>query len=344
MASHRRTSQPGRVAVTRVTVLSALAATAAALTPAAPANADPHPSRSDVRARVDALYVQAERATEKFNAAEERVKKLRDETARLQDRMAREQERINRMRGRIGALAAAQYRSGGMDPTVRLVFSERPADYLDKAAALDRVNRVHADEVRELQQAQRSLKQRRHETGERLADMEASRREVARHKKSVEHRLAAARRLLDSMAPPERKAYDRASRGDGRDGTLPGLYGAVAASGRAAIAVAAARSAVGLPYAWGQSGPSAFDCSGLMQWAYARAGVSLPRTSQAQRSAGRAVSLRQARPGDLVIYRSDASHVGMYVGGGQVVHAPYPGARVRYDPVGMMPVSSVTRP
>ncbi len=95
---------------------------------------------------------------------------------------------------------------------------------------------------------------------------------------------------------------------------------------------------------WGSTGPTGFDCSGLMVWSYRQAGVSLPRTSQAQRYAGRQVPLSQARPGDLVTYRSDASHVGMYVGNGQVVHAPYPGARVRYDPVGMMPVSSVTRP
>lgn len=81
-----------------------------------------------------------------------------------------------------------------------------------------------------------------------------------------------------------------------------------------------------------------------MQWAYGRAGVGLPRTSQAQRNAGRHVSLSEARPGDLVIYRDDASHVGMYVGNGQVVHAPYPGARVRYDRADMMPISSVTRP
>ena len=75
-----------------------------------------------------------------------------------------------------------------------------------------------------------------------------------------------------------------------------------------------------------------------MQWSYAQAGVGLPRTSQAQRYAGRQVPLSQAQPGDLVTYRADASHVGMYVGNGQVIHAPYPGAPVRYDPVGMMPV------
>ncbi|MGW4954680.1 C40 family peptidase, partial [Streptomyces parvulus] len=86
-----------------------------------------------------------------------------------------------------------------------------------------------------------------------------------------------------------------------------------------------------------------FDCSGLTQWAYAQAGVGLPRTSQAQSGTGRRVSLSEARPGDLVAYRDDASHIGMYAGNGQVIHAPYPGAPVRYDPVGMMPVSSITR-
>ncbi|MGC3001759.1 C40 family peptidase, partial [Streptomyces sp. G35A] len=104
-----------------------------------------------------------------------------------------------------------------------------------------------------------------------------------------------------------------------------------------------AASERGTPYRAGGSGPGGFDCSGLTQWSYAQAGVALPRTSQAQRHAGRQIPLSEARPGDLVLYRSDASHVGMYMGNGQVVHAPYPGAPVRYDPVGMMPVSSVTR-
>lgn len=121
------------------------------------------------------------------------------------------------------------------------------------------------------------------------------------------------------------------------------MVGLPAGSARAAAAVMAVQRALGLPYVWGANGPSGFDCSGLMQWAYAQAGVSLPRTSQAQRYAGRMVPLAQARPGDLVAYRADASHIGMYVGNGQVIHAPYPGAPVRYDPVGMMPVSSVTR-
>jgi cell wall-associated NlpC family hydrolase len=187
----------------------------------------------------------------------------------------------------------------------------------------------------------RELAQDRSEAAETLGELEKSRKAVAAHKRSVERRLARARQLLNSLPDEERAAYDRASR-SGRD-EMPGLTGAVPASGRAAAAVAAARSALGKPYVWGAAGPGGFDCSGLMQWSYAQAGVFLPRTSQAQRVAGRQVPLSQAQPGDLVTYRSDASHVGMYVGNGQVIHAPYPGAPVRYDPVGMMPVSAVTR-
>ncbi|MFB6440895.1 NlpC/P60 family protein [Streptomyces sp. NPDC056411] len=347
MASHRRPSQHGQATLVGVTVLSAALATVAAAL-SAPASAAPadHPAAGTeaATARVDRLYEQAERATEKFNGADARTRQLRGEVAALQDRTARAQERVNRLRGRIGAQAAAQYRSGGIDPTVRLMLSERPDSYLEKASALDRLGTAQAGRLRELRAAQRSLEQQRRETAAKLVQLEAGRREVARRKKDVQRRLATARRLLNALPREDRAAYGQAARSDGRGPADPGLGGAAPASGRAAAAVAAVRAAVGSPYAWGSNGPRTFDCSGLTQWAYRHAGVSLPRTSQAQRGAGRQVPLGQLRPGDLVIYRSDASHVGMYVGNGQVVHAPYPGARVRYDPVGMLPVSAVTRP
>lgn len=348
MVSHRRTSQHGQSTLAGVTVVSAALATAAAGLSAPAASADPAgrtaAGREAATARVDSLYAQAERATEKYDGAQARTKELRGQVAALQDRTARAQERVNRMRGRLGALAAAQYRSGGMDPTVQLMLTERPDTFLEKASALDRLGVSQAGELRRLRAAQRTLEQQRRETVAKLAQLEASRKAVARHKRDVQRRLATARRLLNGLPKDARKAFERATRSDGRREAAPDLRGAVPASGRAAAAVAAVRAAVGSPYAWGRSGPSAFDCSGLTQWAYGRAGVSLPRTSQAQRGAGRQVPLSQAQPGDLVIYRSDASHVGMYVGNGQVVHAPYPGARVRYDPVGMMPISAVTRP
>ncbi|MBO0513677.1 C40 family peptidase [Streptomyces beijiangensis] len=246
------------------------------------------------------------------------------------------------MRGRLGAFAGAQYRSGGMDPSLALLLSGSPDTYLDKASTIERIGDRQSGELREVQEEQRRIGQQRLEAAAQLADLEESRTAVARHKRVIESKLAEARRLVNAMPAQERAAFDHASRSSLRD-ELPSLSGSAPSSARAAAAVMAARQAVGRPYVWGANGPSGFDCSGLMQWSYAQAGVGLPRTSQAQRYAGRQIPLSEAKPGDLVIYRDDASHVAMYMGNGQVVHAPYPGAPVRYDPVGMMPVSSVTR-
>ncbi|WP_434588651.1 NlpC/P60 family protein [Streptomyces sp. A5-4] len=341
MATHRRPSQSGLTQSARVTVLSAAAATAAATLGGAPASADPQDAATATQARVDRLYEQAEQATERFNKADEHADQLRKQVAQAQDRAARGQESINHMRGALGSVAGAQYRSGGMDPALALLLSEDPDSYLDKAAVLDRLSARQADSLLDLQAAQRKLGQERVEASHKLTELERSRAAVSRHKRVVERKLAEARRLLNSLPSEKRAEHDRTSRSGGGD-TPPQLGGAPA-SGRAGAAVLAAQQAVGKPYIWGANGPTGFDCSGLIQWSYAQAGVSLPRTSQAQRYAGRQVSMDQAQPGDLVAYRDDASHIGMYVGNGQVVHAPYPGAPVRYDPVGMMPVSSVTR-
>ncbi|MEU3886833.1 NlpC/P60 family protein [Streptomyces sp. NPDC029041] len=336
MGSHRRLAPSGfdRGAGAAVSILSVAAAALGTV----PAGAAPH---DDTRATVDRLYAQAEKATEAYNEADERADVLREEAGTARDRVARQQQRVNNLRESLGSLAGAQYRSGGIDPSLALLLSDDPDDYLDHASRLDRLTTRQAGELRKLQDALRDLAQEREEAAAKLRELEKSRTSVAAHKKTVERRLAAARRLLNSLPDAERDAYARASR-SGRPG-MSGLGGTGAASERGSAAVAAARSALGKPYVWGANGPTGFDCSGLMQWSYAQAGVALPRTSQGQRYAGRQVPLSEARPGDLVLYRGDASHVGMYMGDGQVIHAPYPGAPVRYDPVGMMPVSSVTR-
>ena len=342
VVSHRRSTQSGLNRTVRVTVLSAAAATAAATLGAAPASADPQDTREATRARVDRLYGEAEKATELFNEAGEKVDLLRGEVGRAQDTAARGQQDINRMRTALGSIAGAQYRSGGIDPSIALLLSADPDTFLDRAATLDRLSARRTVELNKLQRAQRKVAQTRAEATRSLAALEAGRAAVTRHKRTVEGKLAQARQLLNSLPAEDRETLDRASR-SGREEAVPALSDQAPGSGRAMAALMAARQALGLPYVWGANGPSGFDCSGLMQWAYAQAGVSLPRTSQAQRYAGRMVPLSEARPGDLVAYRADASHIGMYAGNGQVIHAPYPGAPVRYDPVGMMPVSSVTR-
>ena len=119
---------------------------------------------------------------------------------------------------------------------------------------------------------------------------------------------------------------------------------APAASGRAGAAVQYALAQVGDAYVYGAAGPSAFDCSGLMMAAWAQAGVSLPHSSSAQMSSGSPVSQSQLQPGDLVFYYSPVSHVGMYIGNGQIVHAANPSSGVTTAPVNSMPYSGAVRP
>ncbi|MEV4337292.1 NlpC/P60 family protein [Streptomyces sp. NPDC049590] len=335
MGSHRRLAPSGfDRGAAALCVLSAAAALGAVPAHAAPGGGS--------RAEVDRLYAEAEKATQAYDRADERAGELRRHLRLARDHLARQQQRVNDLREQLGSLAGAQYRSGGIDPAVALFFSADPEDYLDKAATLDRLGARQAGRLKELRAALRELAQERAEAAGTLAELERSRRAVAAHKRTVERKLARARQLINAMPAGERAALARASRGSRPD--LPAPAAADAPAGRAAAALAAARAALGRPYVWGANGPTGFDCSGLTQWAYAHAGVRLPRTSQEQRFAGRRVPLAQARPGDLVVYRSDASHVALYAGHGQVIHAPHPGAPVRYDPVGMMPVSSVTRP
>ena len=96
---------------------------------------------------------------------------------------------------------------------------------------------------------------------------------------------------------------------------------AAAASGAAQTAVSTALAQVGDRYAYGASGPNSFDCSGLTSFSYKAAGVSLPRTSKAQATVGTPVSKANLQPGDLVFFYRPVSHVAMYIGNGQIVHA-----------------------
>ncbi|MFI8008274.1 NlpC/P60 family protein [Streptomyces sp. NPDC086010] len=143
--------------------------------------------------------------------------------------------------------------------------------------------------------------------------------------------------------------------------------GKTASSSQAVTAVNAAEAQLGAPYSWGggnANGPSkgiccspngsdgasiaGFDCSGLVLYAYAKAGIHLPRTAAQQYAASEPVRPGQMRPGDLVFYGSSTTvihHVGIYVGGGWIINAPRPGTNVRYDPMDTMPdLIAVARP
>jgi peptidoglycan DL-endopeptidase CwlO len=145
-----------------------------------------------------------------------------------------------------------------------------------------------------------------------------------------------------------RRPGSGASGGSGDSGGSGGSgdVGSAAPPGvsRVVKAVATAYNELGKPYVWGATGPGQFDCSGLTQHVWAAAGVQLPRTSQEQANAGQAVPVSDIRAGDLVVYYPGATHIGIYVGHGLVIHAPRPGSYVQFTPLGSMPINKVVRP
>ncbi|PVE12854.1 NlpC/P60 family protein [Streptomyces scopuliridis] len=338
MASHRRPKQPSRA---RVTVLTATAAAAVALSSQAAQAAEPKPSKEDVKEKVDKLYEDAEKATEKYNGAKEAQGKLEKQVDALQDKVARGQDELNDLRDGLGSMASAQYRTGGIDPAVQLFLSSDPDSYLEKASTLDQVSAKQADTLQQIQSKQRTLAQQRQEAQSKVKDLADTRKQLGEQKDEVRAKLADAQKLLNTLTAQERAALakedeSRASR-DGGTSSRADLGNSVPASQRASAAFSAAQSKIGTPYVYGASGPSSFDCSGLTSWAYAQAGVSIPRTSEAQANAGSRLGMSQLQQGDLVIFYGDLHHVGFYAGNGQVLHAPKPGASVRYESINNMP-------
>jgi cell wall-associated NlpC family hydrolase len=216
---------------------------------------------------------------------------------------------------------------------VALFLSSDPDDYLDKASAMDQLSSQQVEALKKVQEKQRSLAQQRQEASAKLKDLADTRTELAKQKKTVQTKLAAAQKLLNSLTAKEKAALDaqqsRATRASER--TVLGDPG-TPASGRAGAAFSAGQTKIGSPYVYGASGPSSFDCSGFTSWAYAQAGVSIPRTSESQATIGtRIYSQSDLQVGDLVFFFGDLHHVGLYAGNGQVLHAPRTGTVVRYE-------------
>ncbi|MFE0172749.1 NlpC/P60 family protein [Streptomyces sp. NPDC059002] len=345
MSAHRKPKQrslSGNTARTAVTLALAGAASATAFDGVG--NADPRLSPTEVKSKVDSLYREAEIATEKYNGAKEKAEKAEKALGELRDEAARKTEKLNSARDEVGSYAAAQYRTGGIDPTVQMALSSDPEQFLDRAALADRAGNRQAATVNGIRKQLQEIDQLHSEADARLAAFHKRQAELKKHKKTVTGKLDEAKRLLAQLPDGQRAELtgadtDRADRSEAR---LSG-GSAKAPNARAASAVSYAYKALGSPYVWGATGPSAFDCSGLTQAAYRSAGVALPRTTYAQIAAGERVPRSALRPGDLVFFYSGISHVGIYVGNGQMIHAPNPSAPVRLAPIDQMPFAGATR-
>ncbi|QTE00852.1 C40 family peptidase [Streptomyces cyanogenus] len=317
-----------------------------------PAAAEPEPQRSVAELLTDLqqLYRQTEQATETYNATTEQLERQRAEVARLDGELARARLALQGSRTDAGRLARQQYQnSGGLGPYVRLLLAPDPQHALDEGHVIGELARERARTVGRLAAAEKRKDALARAARKALDTQLSLAGRQQRQRDDVRSRLAGVERLLAALTPEQLAAIARleqrgvaeAQRTLTTAGALPADRAASPAGGRA---VRYALDQVGKPYAWGAQGPDAYDCSGLTSEAWSHAGTPIPRTSQEQWEQLRRVPLKELRPGDLVLYFPEATHVAMYVGAGKVVQAPRPGGKVTVSPIAGYPILGAVRP
>ncbi|MEU5756915.1 NlpC/P60 family protein [Streptomyces sp. NPDC047829] len=303
-----------------------------------------------VRKKLDRLYRAAASATDEYNAAEEKADRQSAEIVELAKKIVKGQEKLDGLKDRAGAAARSQYRTGGLPDEAKLLLSDDPADFLDGTGRVMQGQRATKGLLGEMTRTQQDLKAYAADASAQFQKLEANRKAKATAQKKIEKQIAAAEKLeadlaqeeKERLARLEREAQARAQTAWLDSGILKDLDAEATERGRKAVEYATAQ--VGKPYQWGAEGPKAYDCSGLTSQAWVSAGQPIPRTSQEQWKQLTRVDVEDMRPGDLIIYFDDASHVGMYVGGGSVVHAPRPGRSITIAGAGSMPILGVVRP
>ncbi|MFD5428900.1 NlpC/P60 family protein [Streptomyces sp. NPDC127084] len=373
MASHRkatgartgtRTKSPAvgftTAAIAGVTLLSAQSA-----------QAEPQPSVDEVQKKVDDLYRQAGTGTQQYNRAKEETAQQRRKADQLLDGNAQRTQSLNEARRALGSTAAAQYRTGA--PTAALLLADSPQQYFDQTRLMDRLSDEQREAVTDFEEQRSAALEQPTEASRSLETLSVSQASLRTTKETVQRKLAEARGLMARLTAEEkarlaeldRRREEKARReaeAEARaaaeaaaerraqprqEGIGTGAGASTAAGSYAAKAqqvLAFARTQLGKPYVWGATGPSSYDCSGLTQAAWRAAGVDLPRTTSNQVEVGQRVATKDLVPGDLVFFYDDISHVGIYTGNGQMIHAPKPGANVREESIYYMPIHGSVRP
>lgn len=341
-------------AIALVCALTALAAPGTAFADPAPTPSTTAPAQprtlEEVGKQIDDLYRQAAAATDAYNLAEEQTKQQSAQIVQLAQEIVKGQDKIKRLKDQAGATARMQYRNGGLPPGAQLMLSGDPETFLDGADALRQGQQAAQGVLGELNRTQADLAAYSKDATAQWKNLEANRVKKEAAKKDITEKIAAAEKLQDQLKEQEKQRLAELERKKEFDsqtawlstGILKEINGSASEQGKKAVKFATDQ--IGKRYVWGAAGPDTFDCSGLTSQAWISAGRPIPRTSQEQWAQLPHVAIKDMRPGDLIIYFADATHVGMYIGDGAIVHSPRPGRTVTITGAGSMPILGVVRP
>ena len=264
---------------------------------------------------VDSLGQQYDSLKIQLGHANSEVKIANQAAARAESAMAGSQKAV-------GQLAAMGYMNGGMDPTLQMLTSGNPDLFLSQASTVQQLNDEAGMRLSTLQREQLAAERAQTTAKEEIATADALQSQINGKVKTIHAKLD----VLNSSAMSQAMAVFSKT-GSYPDIVLP------EATNVGTTALRAALTQRGKPYVWGAAGPDSYDCSGLVMWAFAQEGISLPHYTGDQWNSGMHVSRADLEPGDLVFFFADISHVGLYIGNGLMVDAPSTGQVVQVQPV-----------
>lgn len=297
------------------------------------AGAQPKPSFSQVQAELNHLQAQQDQIGNQFDQLQGELDRAKAHLAEVKRQNAAAYNKYTQARHALQSVAVASYEDSGNSSMMGLLTAADPGTVLSQAALVQEVANLHNEQAARFLSAAQAVQKaqdqvQRTETGiQQLTEQVKGKRDHLN--KLVAHEQA----LLQSMSGAQDAALIQAAGGISTPGQAIDPYG----TGTPALkAVQFAFDHIGDPYVWGATGPSAFDCSGLIMAAYAYAGISIPRDTYSQVAALPAISESAMRPGDIMFFEGDG-HEGMYVGdiGGQqmMIDAPATGQNVTLHPI-----------
>jgi cell wall-associated NlpC family hydrolase len=334
-------------------------------------SADP---AADALARLNELSRTAEQTTEAMHSAQlnldaklaaqhaAEARKVADETA-----LQGAKDELIKYQAAVDKVAAAMYMGGRPDGVSAVLTADSPQQLIDQLTVERAMATEMTSQMRAFQQANEravTAAQASSASAEaaRAAAEQASavRAELQSKQSELQRKIAAVQAQYDALTPDQRTALADPgpqpppipappAPADPAIIAMPGQPTAdtaappIAPSGDGAAVVQAALSRIGSPYSWGATGPNAFDCSGLIKWAFLQNGKSLPRSSQALAQGGQPVAIPDLQPGDIVTFYSDVSHAGIYIGDGMMVHASTYGTPVKVAPIANAPIHNARR-
>ena len=298
----------------------------------APVSASGAQTLAQVQAKIRQLEEDATAAAEGAQEAKVKLAALTKTLNGIKAKAEIQGQTVAALQKSLGAIAIEQYKTGGFGQSFELLFSSDPSLYLSSAGALDAITRRKSAQLRKFETAQQRLNATTLTVNDKVALVAAAQKKLTAQSALAQKKLAEAEKLLSKLTKAERERLARLAEDEENADQASSLKAAQSASGisgRAGIAIKYALAQIGDRYVFGAAGMVTWDCSGLTMRAYKAAGVSLPHSSAAQSRLGKKVSLNALKPGDLLFYGRPVSHVGIYLGGGKMVHAPRSGSRVK---------------